>query len=308
MKSQKFLLLQFVDYGIFPFNEKNEKIYVRQLFKNNNNLIDKIFRKGIFYFNLPFCKKIFSHWLDIAKSVDTIIIFDNNYAPFVVHYLHRLFPKKRLIVWYWNIVATTVSPNKFDRRSVELWSFDKQDCEKYSLKYNTQFYFKEYIKINNFQKSEYDIVYLGVLKNKDRLKKLRAIEKEFQHENLKFKFFLVKGKEQFRGVKYSSKMKYSEILKIISKSKCIVDITNLDQVGLSLRPLEALFLRKKLITDNKKIVEEPLFNKNNIFIFNNSNSKDINCFIREPYDVEKNKKLIEYYSFEEWLERFNRHN
>lgn len=305
MKSEKFLLLQFVDYGIFPFKEKDGKVYIRQLFKNNNRFIDKILRKGTFYFNLPFYKKIFSHWLNIAKSVDTIIIFDNNYAPFVVKYLHRLFPKKRLIVWYWNIVATTISPKKFNRKIVELWSFDKQDCKKYSLKYNTQFYFKEYINKYDSQVIKYDTVYLGVLKNKDRLKKVKSIERKLQEENVKFNFFLVKGNERFQGVKYSPQMKYSDILKIVSEAKCIVDIANLNQVGLSLRPLEAIYFRKKLITDNSEIEREPLFNKNNIFIFNDSTTKSISRFTKEPYDMVNHNKLINYYSFEEWLKRFN---
>lgn len=305
MKSEKFLLLQFIDYGIFPFREKNGKIYVRQLFKNNDSLIDKIFRKSTFYFNLPFYKKIFSHWLNIAKNVDTIIIFDNNYAPFVVRYLHHVFPQKRLIVWYWNIVSSTISPKKFDRNTVELWSFDKKDCKKYSLKYNTQFYFKEYIERYHTNLPKFNIVYLGVLKNEDRLIKVQTIEKKLRKENLKFKFFLVKGNEQFKGIKYSAKMKYSEILKIVSKSRCIVDITNLNQVGLSLRPLEALFFKKKLITDNNEIVKEPLYNKDNIFIFDNLTSKDISRFIKEPYNMTKYKELIDYYSFEKWLQRFN---
>lgn len=305
MNSEKFLLLQFVDYGIFPFKEKDGKIYVRQLFKNNNKLIDKAFRKATFYFNLPFYKKIFSHWLNIAKKVDTIIIFDNNYAPFVVRYLHRLFPRKKLIVWYWNIVASTISPKKFDRNIVELWSFDKKDCKKYSLKYNTQFYFKEYIEKFHSNHFKYDIVYLGVLKNKDRLKKVEAIWKKLQEKNLNFKFFLVKGNEQFQDIKYSAPMNYCEILKIVSESKCIVDISNLNQIGLSLRPLEALYLKKKLITDNNAITEEPLFNKKNILTVADMNNQNVHKFIERTFDLSNYNELIDYYSFEEWLKRFN---
>lgn len=46
---------------------------------------------------------------------------------------------------------------------------------------------------------------------------------------------------------------YQENLDNIRKSKCIVDVVQKGQIGLTLRPLESLFFKKKLLTNNKCI-------------------------------------------------------
>ena len=92
-------------------------------------------------------------------------------------------------------------------------------------------------------------------------------------------------------------------LEYISKSKCIVELLKTRKEARSLRGLESVFLKKKLITNCKNIVNEPFYDKNNIFILGVDSISDLSSFISEPYkDV--SKRLYEQYDFEKWIRNF----
>lgn len=299
---KKTLILQYIDYGIFSFKNYHNEIYIRNLFQNNENFLLKLMRKIIFKLKLPFFKLFFSHWLDLINTVDTIIIFDNNYAPAVVNYLHKKYPEKRIIVWYWNVVSSTVSPNKFNRNYTELWSFDKEDCKKYNLNFNTQFFYKGETKRAT---ERYQVLYVGVVKDRNRLEILNRIKQILDKNHITSNFYLVQGAEKYKDINYRPALKYAQVKDMISECQCILDITPKVQAGMSLRPLEALFFDKKLITNNRSILNSML-NKNNIFYYEDENvsGEKIKAFLSKTLDNSNSKYLKKYYSFDQWIKRF----
>ena len=98
-------------------------------------------------------------------------------------------------------------------------------------------------------------------------------------------------------------MSYDKYLELLSESNCILDYNEKGQSGLTLRPMEALFLEKKLITNNKDIKNYDFYNPSNIFILGENNIEDIKEFINKPYEKVE-QKIIDYYDFEQWLSRF----
>lgn len=298
----KTLILQYIDYGIFPFKDLHNEVYIRNLFQNNN-FSSKIMRKIIFKLKVPLFKSLFSHWLNLINKVNTIIIFDNNYAPAVANYLHKSYPEKRIIVWYWNVVSSTVSPYKFNRNYTELWSFDERDCKKYDLNFNTQFYYKGKIKNKN---EKYQILYIGVVKDKSRLRMLGEIERVLDKNHITSNFYLVQGKEKYEGVNYRLPLKYTQVKEMIAECQCVLDITPKTQAGMSLRPLEALFFDKKLITNNRSVLNSKLCNKNNIFYYEDEkvSGEKIKEFLSKRLDDSNSKYLKKYYSFDQWVKRF----
>ena len=71
---------------------------------------------------------------------------------------------------------------------------------------------------------------------------------------------------------------------------------------MTLRPLEALFLNKKLVTNYKEIKNEKFYNVNNIFILNN-NYEEIADFLKTPY-VAIDEAIKEQYTCTSWMLRF----
>ena len=69
------------------------------------------------------------------------------------------------------------------------------------------------------------------------------------------------------GIKYSRKrISHQEIPKIYNESKVLLDLVRENQDGLSFRIFEAMALKKKIITNNKTIVDYDFYNPNNILI------------------------------------------
>jgi hypothetical protein len=66
-------------------------------------------------------------------------------------------------------------------------------------------------------------------------------------------------------------------------AEAIVDIAEQDQAGLSLRILESIGLRKKIITTNQWIVNSDLYHPNNIYIIDRKNPIVDKSFLALPY-------------------------
>ena len=96
---------------------------------------------------------------------------------------------------------------------------------------------------------------------------------------------------------------YEQILKYIAESKCIIDIVQEGQGGLTWRPLEAMFYRKKMITNFKDIKEYDFYKKDNIFIIGEDDPSNIKNFVNTGYvDIPQN--IIKKYTIDGWIENF----
>ena len=104
----------------------------------------------------------------------------------------------------------------------------------------------------------------------------------------------------------SDNIDYNEYLKVLVKSKAIIEIVFTDNADYTLRTMEALFYQKKLITNNRLIVNAEFYNKNNIYVLNDQTSKqDIQNFLELPF-VPYSQEQIDFYGVDNWAERFNK--
>ena len=111
--------------------------------------------------------------------------------------------------------------------------------------------------------------------------------------NYRIEFKIVKNKDE--------EMPYIEIIENILKSKCIIDINQKGQSGLSLRPLEALFFNKKLLTNNKNIFQSDFYHPSNIFILGMDNLERISKFMTED-NVKLPDSIINKYEINNWMD------
>lgn len=262
------------------------------------NKIERILR--LISFKTNFNKSIwYGGWKDYLHTADTVIIFATNRYDFI-EYLADNFPNVRIIVWYWNPVFICFEPAKLKRKNIEYWSFDKEDCEKYDLKFNTTFYFDN-IELDKSQSVKFDVVFLGADKKRKML--LEKINKYLTEKKFKTLFHIVpdKGQPNPQNIK---PIQYSDYLKLVSKSKCILDYMQNGQSGNTVRLMESIFFGKKLITNDKNIIKERFYDPANIFVLDHDNFENIGDFINSPYKL-INQELVNYFDFSNWLNRFN---
>lgn len=258
---------------------------------------------GIYLFS-PILFLVYGNWKKEIEKYDIFILTSRRSSKYAVQYISKYCnkKKKRLIVWYWNVVSgEEMNPEWCRKYNAELWTFDQGDAKKFNMHYNNTYYFSELKKDDNYNYS--DIFYVG-LEKEGRYEILQWLQKECDRNKLITDFNVVKN-SNYKGnnkINYIESMDYFEVLKRISGTKCILDINNSNQIGLTLRPLESIFFEKKLITNNKNIRNFDFYNKNNIFIIGVDKIEKLKYFIELKYN-EIDRKIMHKYTFENWLDR-----
>ena len=108
---------------------------------------------------------------------------------------------------------------------------------------------------------------------------------------------------EFKNAKMSDfkteKVPSSEVMNIFKESKCILDAPQAGQTGLTIRTIECLGAKRKMITTNKDIKKYDFYNESNILVFEDSIDENSN-FFTAPY-VEVSDDIYKKYSLREWL-------
>lgn len=249
--------------------------------------IMKLLRK----IKLDFC--LYGNWKKKLKKIDSVIIFDNGYNSSITKYVKKKNPACKIIFYYWNIINSYNNLALSDSNIDEVWTFDKYDAQKYNLSYNPQFYTKKVVL--KATKLKNDLLFLG--RDKNREKTILELEKICLDKKIKTNLIIIKKEKDL--------LTYQEYLELLGCSRCILDILTENQKGMTIRVMEALFLKKKLITNNQDVVNYDFYRKENIFILGKDNLDDLNNFIKSDY---KNvpDEIINNYDYESWLKRFYR--
>ena len=236
--------------------------------------------------------------LDTLKA-DGIIVFDSGISDtFILERLAKKYAEKKLIFYYWNPVFTSINPNKIPLK-FEKWSYSPTDCEEYGMKYNSTFYFKSFVKEPSQIKR--DVFFIG--KDKGRKRKLDKIKKIFDLEGVSSTFYLTSNHPRFSGKKYRKAISYDKVLDYVNESKAVLDYYVNPHAGLSLRAMEALFLGKKLISNNKNVVNYDFYNEENVYQLDFFKNKSLKDFLASSM-VHINSQIRDRYLFCNWINRF----
>ena len=109
--------------------------------------------------------------------------------------------------------------------------------------------------------------------------------------------------KHFNKSNYDKEITYEENLSNVMKSRALLDICIEGQEGLTVRPMEALYLKRKLITNNKSIKDTLFYNKNNVFIIGEDSWDAFDSFMKGAWE-EQSSSVLEYYTGKEWIKRF----
>lgn len=299
-------------YMIIYGNEIESMNLVSDL-KGKNNIIlhqaKKINHKGLFYnairkiflsrkinsiINLPFSCR----FLEISKykfkntEEYFIIAFAESFKTYDYYLFNKLNKKKNIhliAVFLDSMNAHTPIVEKQKRllKKVKwdyVFSFDKNDCNEYGFEYLEEKYYSNNGK-NLPKEIENDIYFIGRVKP-GRKKEIIDIYNYLNKNGIKadFNFVFIDDKiekvftdeELNNGIHYYNYfIKYNDILKKVSKSKCILEYNTTGQTSQSLRYFEAVTLNKKLLTNNQNVKRLNFYNEKYMKIFNNIYEIDI---------------------------------
>lgn len=272
----------------FYYYKKLRKLKEIKIFRK---FIEKIYNKKIKnYYN-----KLLEKYLD--KDY-VLVIGEIGYSQEFIELVKKKNKKIRFLKFIWD---------KMEQKKIEeykenydmVYTFEKDDAIRYNLKWRPSFFLEYENLVKNI-----DFYYLGRERDKERYIYVKKIFEYCIKNKLNYKILLYsqdkKKKEEFITNK---KIKYSENIENIKKSRVTFEKNIVNQKGLSLRTLECLAYNTKLITTNKDIIHYDFYHENNIMVVEKAEdieNIDID-FFKVPYK-KLSGDILYRYSFEGFIE------
>lgn len=174
-------------------------------------------------------------------------------------------------------------------------SFDPRDAERYRMRMAGQYFFQPTKEnINECVANNRQAFFCG--QEKDRAEEIMQIKSFLQSHRIQCDFHV-----PAYGVPYLDFIQ--GYLPKLSRTGIVVDINQKGQNGLTRRPIEALLWNKKLVTDNKDIVNYDFYRPENIFLYGLDNPSDFEHFVETPL-VEVPEHIKSRYTVEGFLAQF----
>jgi len=226
-------------------------------------------------------------------------------------------PNSKFVLYMWDSFSNMSNIMDIKDLFDHISSFDDEDCKTYEgIKFRPLFYADEYQEAAQQpqQACSYDVGFIGTT-HSDRYSLLTKIRRDLVQRNLKVYYYLYfPGKlffmirkildSSFRWAKMRD-MKFKPLssqktLEALGKVGSVIDIHHAKQAGLTMRTIEMIGAKKKLITTNKKIKGYDFYSENNIYVLNREQPFIDSGFFKKPWQ-EIDEKIYKRYSLRQWV-------
>lgn len=261
----------------------------------------------------------YSRELDkIAEEFDYIIVIRGEYTPIkAIKLLRDKNPKAKMILYMWDSIENCRGIEKKWDLFDKVFTFDRADYlkNKDRIGFVPLFYCEEYInKLDDKCDRIYDLAFIGTAHG-DRPKIVKALCSECQKRGMNMYVYLYSPhllvyyynklfNKDYKGISKKDlvfkPLPQSKIYELYCKSKCVLDVEIKTQTGLTMRTMDILGLKRKMITTNRDIVNYDFYNENNLFILDRNSLNMDYGFLTLPYQ-ELDEKIYSKYSMKSWL-------
>lgn len=292
-------IVNHIDFNTFKYKYPNFSYRIYNFF------LKLLFKKNIK--NIHFGKEINNRLEALGQIQDVILTIKGDFIDPQKILDFKKYTKKSIAFFNDNIYRCPkiirVLPY-FD----EVYSFEKEDCEKYNLKFITNFIYKE-SKLDLSKSYKYDI--FNISSKDNRFRTISKIAEKLINLGITSRIIVYdrKNKTKNPNIEFISEyIQINEVNEFINDTKFLLDIHRQKQNGLTFRVFESLGLQKKLITTNPNIVHYDFYNPNNILVINEENVHFDSDFFSSPYEPIPEDIYVKY-TIQNWIETvFDLHN
>ena len=217
----------------------------------------------------------------------------------------------KYLLYQWDGVSNNKNALNIAPLFDNVLTFDMQDSQNLGWKYRPLFFIDSFIKDTE---KDIDILYMCSL-HSDRLRIFNELKQLCASRDLNLKTFMYERRYVYLKRKYldrkadylsvsDSEVSYKpltirESYELYGRAKVIVDYTHPRQTGFTMRTIECLGNRCKMVTNNLKVRNADFFSEDNIHVY--SDKLEIaDDFISEPYKA-LDPLLYNYYSIDSFI-------
>lgn len=271
---------------------------------------------------LPIYIQLKLHYFIISRKLrnincDNVIVIRGEYfSPNLIDWMKTMFYKAKFTMYQWdferNLPLLKLQICYFD----SVYSFDKNDSLTLGLEHKPLF-FNGYHERASKTIKKYRFNFIGT-DHSDRNEVLKSIMIQNNIQRNEFYLHLYRSKKSIalnclkkphfffeKDFSLYSHVPLGEIdtITAMAESDIIIDITQPEQTGLTMRTLEALGLKRKLVTTNKDVVNYDFYHPCNIYVIDRENLLIPRAFIESEY-VDLSDSIYNKYHVDNWVKEF----
>ena len=211
--------------------------------------------------------------------------------------MRRSYPRARIVFYTWDSINNKPNAKRNLKYYDRCFTFDPVDAYCYGNFFRPLFYaegFDQPTEISDI----YDLSFIGTV-HSDRYRIIRLLLEQLPAESRTFIYLYLQStwmygfrrlftntidaakREEFRF----EPLRKDLVQTIFLRSHAVIDIEHHKQRGATMRTIEALGSRRKLVTTNKSLRDYDFFNSNNIQIIDRKKPFINRDFLSTPYEI-----------------------
>ena len=267
----------------------------------HSNFFQKVTRKYGSTLHLPIHFVLGLHLQNTIKHLmpgDAVIIAEYT-DPALILAVSRIVPKGvSRYIWLWNhkgnkkIFANNLQA--IHEHHFQVITYDELDAEQFGFGWHTQFFnikpFQQSVSLQN-NSFFYDFFFVGYAKN--RVEEIERIHSMLSSYTCYF--VTIRTTSEY--------IPYKQYMEMAMQSRCIVEIVHSGDPSCTLRPLEAMSLRRKLLTNNPAVRKYSFYRPQNIFIIGQDDLVNLSAFLYSPFEPLP-AEIVDSYDVNSWVDIF----
>ena len=240
-----------------------------------------------------------------------------SFTPNMIHVLRKLNKNAKFYLYQWDSERNLPYVTKIHKYFDHIFTFDRYDAsfKPEVYKFLPLFYTNTYKKIGdmNVTSYKYDCMYVGtahprkykeITQMSEKLNKVFKNQYIYQYMPSKLKYIYHKFfSPEYKHAKYSTfktkKLSSKQMFELLQKSRCVLDAPQAGQSGITMRTIECLGAKKKLITSNSDIINYDFYCPENIYIYDGDFDFNSVFFNKGYKNIDQN--IYEKYSLRNWI-------
>lgn len=286
-----------------------DNIFTKILFRTKFS--EKLLRNKIVKYFDKHLRKIKTRKIDYVLAITP-----EGFSKRVIEFYKRELQDAVFILYMWDSIRNRPYITEMLGLYDKVLTFDKNDSNDYAFYFRPLFYTDDYreIGLSVGKSTEFDLSFIGTA-HSDRYTVVKKLVSSSSEKLKCFLFFYLQHpimiawhriiEPSFRKVKIKDlsfkSLTKQQIVSVLERSACVIDVHHPRQNGLTMRTMEVLGAKRKLITTNVNILNYDFYNPANIVIIDRQAPILDEDFLKIPYQ-QPDEPTYSKYSISYWVD------